>query len=127
MNVWQRVIWLSAAGALGTLARYGLSGLVQRVTGSLFPWGTLAVNGIGSFLFGLVWVLAAERMVVSGEARLVILTGFMGAFTTFSTFSAETGQMLLRAQWAAGMANLFGSLILGLLCFFLGLFLGRLV
>jgi len=127
MNVWQRVIWLSAAGALGTLARYGLSGLVQRVTGSLFPWGTLAVNGIGCFLFGLVWVLAAERMVVSGEARLVILTGFMGAFTTFSTFSAETGQMLLRAQWAAGMANILGSLILGLLCFFLGLFLGRLV
>ena len=127
MNVWQRVIWLSAAGALGTLARYGLSGLVQRVTGSLFPWGTLAVNGIGCFLFGLVWVLAAERMAVSGEARLVILTGFMGAFTTFSTFSAETGQMLLRAQWAAGMANILGSLILGFLCFFLGLFLGRLV
>lgn len=127
MNIWQRLICLSAAGALGTLARYGLSGLVQRVTGSLFPWGTLAVNGLGCFLFGLVWVLAAERMVVSGEARLVILTGFMGAFTTFSTFSAETGQMLLRAQWAAGMANILGSLILGLLCFFLGLFLGRLV
>lgn len=127
MNVWQRLICLSAAGALGTLARYGLSGLVQRVTGSLFPWGTLAVNGIGCFLFGLVWVLAAERMALSGEARLVILTGFMGAFTTFSTFSAETGQMLLRGQWAAGVANILGSLILGLLCFFLGLFLGRLV
>jgi len=127
MNVWQRIIWLSAAGALGTLSRYGLSGLVQRLAGSLFPWGTLAVNSIGCFLFGLVWVLAAERLVISGEARLVILTGFMGAFTTFSTFTAETGQMLLRAEWAAGMANVFGGVAVGLLCFFLGLFLGRLV
>jgi len=125
MNVWQRILCLSIAGAAGTLARYGLSGLVQRHSGALFPWGTLIVNSIGCFLFGLVWALAMERMVIGSDARLLILTGFMGAFTTFSTFTAETGNMLADAQWVLGLVNSLGGLAVGLIMFFLGLFLGR--
>jgi CrcB protein len=117
---------LAAAGALGTLARYGLGGMVQRATNSSFPWGTLAVNALGSFLFGFVWSLAEERLVISGETRFIILTGFMGAFTTFSTFSFETSTMLRDTEWLLAAGNVLGQVVLGLLLVFVGLFVGRL-
>ncbi len=85
--------WLCFAGAAGTLARYGLAGLMQRLLGESFPWGTLTVNALGCFLFGVVWMLAEDRLVISGQTRFVILTGFMGAFTTFSTFAFETAAL----------------------------------
>jgi len=125
MNALQRIFCLFLAGGAGALARWSLCGLVQRLTGSLFPWGTLVANSLGCFFFGLIWVLATERMVLSSELKLIVLTGFMGAFTTFSTFTAETGQMLARAEWLSGAANAFGGLAIGLFCFFLGLALGR--
>jgi CrcB protein len=120
-----KLLWLAAAGALGTLARYGLGGLVQRVHQSAFPWGTFAVNALGCFLFGLVWTLAEERLVISGETRAIVLIGFMGAFTTFSTFAFETGAMLRDAEWLLAAVNLVAHNGLGLVCFFLGVGLGR--
>jgi CrcB protein len=95
--------FLAIAGAIGTICRYGLAGLVQRICGASFPWGTLTVNAVGCLLFGVVWTLAEERLVISGQVRFVALTGFMGAFTTFSTFAFETGEFLRDAEW-------FGSL-----------------
>jgi CrcB protein len=120
-----KLLWLASAGALGTLARYGLGGLVQRVHQSTFPWGTFAVNAVGCFLFGLVWTLGEERLVIGGETRAIILIGFMGAFTTFSTFTFETGAMLRDAEWLLATANLLAHNGLGLACFFLGAALGR--
>jgi CrcB protein len=120
-----KLTWLAAAGAVGTLARYGLGGLVQRLHQTSFPWGTLVVNGLGCFLFGLVWTLAEERLVIGGEMRTVILIGFMGAFTTFSTFAFETGAMLRDAEWLLAAGNLLAHNLLGLTLFFLGAATGR--
>jgi CrcB protein len=123
----QKLFWIGAAGALGTMARYGLSNLFQRVVGFSFPWGTLAVNVLGCFLFGVVWSLAEDRLVISGETRLIFLVGFMGAFSTFSTFMFETGALLREYEWAAAAINLLGQNALGLAFLLLGQAAGRLV
>ena len=123
--MWQKLLWIAIAGACGTLARYGLSGIVHRWFGSDFPWGTVIVNVIGCFVFGIVWALAGEKGVVSAEARVVILVGFMGAFTTFSTFISETGQLMSDSALLIGLANVALQLTAGIGVFFLGLTLGR--
>ena len=120
-----KLAWLAGAGALGTLARYGVGGVVQRALGGAFPWGTLVVNALGCLLFGLVWALAEERLVISGETRVILLVGFMGAFTTFSTFAFETSAMLRDAEWSFALANVLSQNVLGIACFFAGLALGR--
>lgn len=118
---------LALAGALGTLCRYGLSGAVHRFSGAGFPWGTLSVNALGCLLFGFVWTLGEERFVISGQTRFILLTGFMGAFTTFSTFAFETGAFLQDSAWRLAAGNLLAHNVLGLVCLFLGLLLGRFV
>ena len=126
--MWHQLAWIAAAGAVGTLARYGLAGVIQHVFHeAAFPWGTLVVNASGCFLFGLVWTLADERFVIGSQTRTVILVGFMGAFTTLSTFAFETGQFARDAQWGWALANIAAQNGLGLLCLFLGFVAGRLV
>ena len=126
-QLWQKLALLAVAGAAGTLARYGLSGLVQRLLPTGFPWGTFVVNGLGCLLFGIVWALAEERLVIGGLTRLVLLVGFMGAFTTFSTFAFETGQMLDGAQWLMAAANVLAQNVLGIALVLAGIALGRLL
>lgn len=121
----QQLLWLALAGALGTLSRYAVTGVVQRLCGETFPWGTLAANCGGCLLFGLLWMLAEERLLISGEQRFIVLTGFMGAFTTFSTFAFETGVFLRDSEWLLAGANLIVQNVLGLAAVFAGLFLGR--
>lgn len=123
----QKLALIALAGSLGTLARYGLAGLVQRWAGLGFPWGTAAVNVLGSFCFGLVWTLAAERAALSPETRAVVLTGFMGAFTTFSTFMFETGELVRAGQWLLAVANVAGQSVLGLAAVFGGWALARML
>ncbi|MGE4422003.1 MAG: fluoride efflux transporter CrcB [Pseudodesulfovibrio sp.] len=122
-----KILLLALAGALGTLARYWLSGAVYDIMGRELPWGTAAVNLLGCLLFGLIWVMADERQLLRPETRLVILVGFMGAFTTFSTLIFETGELMRGAQWASTALNLVGQNILGLVAFAIGSTLGRLV
>jgi len=119
------ILLLAAAGALGTLARVGLCGAVQRLAGTDFPVGTLAVNAAGAFLFGVIWSLAQERMPISPQARLILLAGFLGAFTTFSTFAFETGQLLSDRQWVMAAANVAAQNILGVGLFLAGVVLAR--
>jgi len=111
----QNILLLSIAGALGTLARYGTSELVAHLVGKKFAWSTLTVNLVGSFLFGLVWTLVVKRQVLSEQAGLVILTGFMGAFTTFSTFAFESSQFFETGRWQAALVNLALQNVLGIL------------
>jgi len=128
-----KIIWLAAGGALGTMARYGLSGLVQRLgghymgqtLGGSFPWGTLAVNVIGCFLFGLIWSLTEQGFRIDGHLRLAIFTGFLGAFTTFSTFAFDSGQMFRDSQWLFLMGNVVVQNGLGLAALLLGFAMGR--
>ena len=118
---------LAFAGALGTLARYGTAGVVQRIHGSSFPWGTLAVNSTGCFLAGLLWTLFESRWPVSGETRAVVLVGFMGAFTTFSAFILESGELMRAAEWMSAFANLAMQNIFGFVALFAGIALARTV
>ena len=121
----QKLLLVALAGAVGTLARYALAGAVQRVAPATFPYGTLVVNVVGCILFGLVWALADERLLISAEVRTILLVGFMGAFTTFSTYAFETGAFLRDAQWAAAAGNLIAQNVLGIAGFLVGLALGR--
>ena len=121
----QRTVLIALAGALGTTARYGLGGFVQRLSGGDWPWGTLFVNVVGCFLFGLVWTLADERLVISEEAKLVVLGGFMGAFTTFSTFIFDTHGFIRDAEWALAFGNIAVQTLVGLGFLFVGVMAGR--
>ncbi len=125
MNLIAKVFWIAGAGAAGALARYGITGLVFRIYGGTFPAGTFIVNVVGCFLFGLIWPLAEERLIVSGELRTIILVGFVGSFTTFSTLIFESQELLRDAQWLAAAVNIFGQTILGLAALLLGLWIGR--
>jgi len=123
----QKLFWLALAGALGTLARYGVAGTAQRVFGGEFPWGTLAANLVGCFLAGLFWSVAESRLSISGQMRTIVLMGFMGAFTTFSAFMLETSELLRDAQWSWALGNIALQNILGLILFFIGLGIGRFI
>jgi CrcB protein len=122
-----KILMLCIAGALGTLARYGLQGIVQRWTGGSFPWGTLAVNALGCLAFGLIWTAASERQLIGPQLRTVLLVGFMGAFTTFSSFVFETEQLGRGGQWLLAGANVGLELALGAAALAVGIVLGRLI
>ena len=120
-----KLLWLALAGAAGTLSRYGLGRLVEARHTTAFPWGTLVVNGIGCFLFGIVVSTAGQRLSISAETRAVVTVGFLGAFTTFSTYLAETVPMLQDQRYGMAAANLLAQNILGIGLFLVGAFLGR--
>ncbi|MFG0251843.1 MAG: fluoride efflux transporter CrcB [Phycisphaerales bacterium JB038] len=120
-----KILLIGAAGAAGTLARYGLSGFVQARFAGVFPYGTLAVNLLGCLCFGLIIALADRYTALSSEARIILLVGFMGAFTTFSTFMFETQKLLEDGEWVRLSLNLLGQNLGGLACIILGLALGR--
>ena len=122
-----KIALIALAGAFGTICRYWLSGVVYDVLGRDFPWGTWAVNILGCFLFGLVWILSEERGFLSAQARILILTGFMGAFTTFSTFIFESGGILNDGQWLKLALNLGGQNLVGFMALYLGTGLGRVI
>ena len=121
-----KLIGIAVAGGVGTLARYGLSGLVQQycAAGSS-GWGTLVVNVVGCFLFGLIWTMTESVLGGAADLRLYVLTGFMGAFTTFSTLHFETGQMLRDSQWVAAAGNLMGQNALGICMLLAGMAMGK--
>lgn len=110
-----RILFLVVFGALGTLARYGLQGVVQERAGTLFPTGTLVVNLAGCFLLGGIGQYALEHLWVSPEWRLAITIGFFGAFTTFSSFGWETIHMLQDGEWAGAGIYVATSVVGGLL------------
>jgi len=122
-----RILVIALAGAAGTLTRYWLSGLVQRLCGTDFPWGTWAVNTVGCMLFGLVWVLSEERFLLSNQVRFFILVGFMGAFTTFSTYIFESYAMVGDGAWLRFAFNMAGQNLAGFAAFYLGAVLGRII
>jgi fluoride exporter len=115
------IIWVGAGGFLGSVLRYFVSGAVQQLSGSLnFPYGTLAVNVIGCLLIGFLSQLVEMRGVLNAEARLLIMTGLLGGFTTFSTWSNETMTLLRDGQVGLALVNVGGSVALGLLAVWAG-------
>lgn len=122
-----KLLLIALAGSLGTLARYGLGGLVQERISGVFPWGTVVVNLLGCLLFGIVWSSLEERWPTSGETRMIILVGFMGAFTTFSTFMFETAQLLGDREWLPALGYFTIHNVGGLAALVAGLAVGRLL
>ena len=112
---------VGSGGFVGALARYGLSGLVQRqIALTTFPYGTLVVNLLGCFLIGVVAGLADSRQLFGPEARTFALIGLLGGFTTFSTFGYETFAMIRDAEYLRVAANVGTHVILGLSLVWLG-------
>lgn len=122
-----RFLWICLGGAVGTGARYLLSGWLARTAGIGFPWGTLAVNVIGSFLLGLIMQIALGTDLLSPTLRLTLTTGVMGGFTTYSTFNYETLQYLQQNDWLMGFLNLSVTVIACLAAGSLGLVAGRML
>lgn len=123
----EKIILLAVGGACGTLGRYGMSGLAHRLFGESFPFGTFFVNILGCFLFGLIVGFFEIRGAPGPEARLLLLTGFMGAFTTFSTFIYESSAMIRLSEWLPLAANLAGQITVGLILMFLGMAVARIL
>ena len=120
-----RLLLIAVFGAAGTLARYGLQGLVQVRVGSTFPWGTLFINLTGCFFLGLIGQMMLNRMMVSSEFRIAIAVGFFGGFTTFSSFGWEAAKMLEAGEWLRSMTYVAASVLLGLLLSAVGIRLGN--
>ncbi len=105
--------------------RFVVSTNIHRLAGRDFPYGTLSVNVIGSLLMGFLYIMLIERSSLSAEWRSLLLIGFLGAFTTFSTFSIETLNLLEGGEFLKAAANILLSVILCLTAAWLGLFFGR--
>jgi CrcB protein len=110
-----RLFLIGVFGAIGTLARYGLQGLVQIKIGSTFPYGTLLINLTGCFFLGLIGQILLNRMIVPPEWRMAIAVGFFGGYTTFSSFGWETAKMLEAGEWLWATGYVAASVAFGLL------------
>jgi len=123
-----KLLLIAVAGGLGALARYWLSGVIaNRLPESGFNWGTACVNLLGCLVFGVLYALMESRLSISPEARTVTLVGFMGAFTTFSTFAFDTAVLMQDARWLLVGGNLLLQNGVGIAALLLGLAIGRLV
>ncbi|HEV8366933.1 MAG TPA: fluoride efflux transporter CrcB [Pyrinomonadaceae bacterium] len=123
----QRLFLIGFAGLVGTLCRYGLSGLVARRFGETFPTGTLIVNVLGCFLAGFLYYLFQERFLVGEVVRTAVMIGFLGGFTTFSSFALQTLTLLRDGEVFLATLNIVISNVAGLLTVWAGYSLARLV
>ena len=121
-----RLVLISLGGAVGTAARYLLSVWLLRTLGPAFPYGTLAVNVIGSFLLGVIMQAGLDTTVLSPTARVVLGTGVMGGFTTYSAFNYETLQYLQQGAWATAALYVVTTLLVCLGAGALGMLAARL-
>jgi CrcB protein len=118
-------LWVALGGALGSVARFGISGLAVRAFGTTFPWGTLIVNVAGSLAIGIAAGLTSTdgRALVAGDARAFVIVGVLGGFTTFSAFSLETFNLARSNGWFAAGTNVLASVAVCLVAVGLGYWL----
>ena len=120
-----QILAVAIGGALGALSRYWMVGLVSRLFERNFPYGTLAVNVLGSFLIGIGYIVIVQRLHVASEWHAILMVGFIGAFTTFSTFSLETVSLLQEGRFVAALTYIFSSVLICLLATAAGIFLAK--
>jgi CrcB protein len=114
----EKLIAVCIGGALGSGARYLVSGWVARAFPSAFPWGTMTVNALGSFLLAFLMVVGLTTESLSPTWRIALTTGAMGGFTTYSTFNYETTELVREGATALAIANVFGTIVV---CLFFGI------
>jgi CrcB protein len=120
-----KILYLGIFGGLGCIARYAVSGWVYNLAGKALPYGTLAVNVIGSLLLGLIMEGSLRSTLLSPELRFGITVGFMGGFTTFSTFSYETVRLLEEGSLVAAGANVLLNVTVCVAAALVGIYLAR--
>lgn len=123
----QRLLWISLGGAVGTGARYLVGGWAMKWLGSGFPYGTFAVNVIGSFLLAALMYVGTNTEWMNPTVRVAVTTGMMGGFTTYSTFSYETMSYINDGAWSMGALNVGVTVSACLVASFLGFAVGRYV
>ena len=122
-------LWVAVGSALGGVARYWCSGIIANLVGETFPWGTLIVNVVGSFLIGLIATVSGTdgRFIISAEARQFLMVGILGGFTTVSSFSLQTLTLARDGQWLLVGANVVGSVVLCLIMVWAGHMLATMI
>lgn len=120
-----KYLWIGLMGFLGTLTRYWLGGVVSARTASAFPWGTFVVNASGAFLLGFLATVGVERGLLPPTARIALTVGFLGAYTTFSTWTLETLRLLESGSYLLALLNVSGSVFAGILGVWAGVVIGR--
>jgi len=119
------VVLVGVGGFFGAIARYGIDSFVSRATGGSFPFGTLVVNVSGALVLGILYAMTVERAALPAEIRAPVMIGFIGAYTTFSTWMLETWRLAEDGAMLAAAVNIGGSVVLGLAAMFAGLAIGR--
>ena len=122
-----KLVNLVMGSIAGGLARYFLAGAVYRAFGTAFPYGTLVVNLIGCFIIGFLAAVAEEKFALNHEMRLLLMIGFCGAFTTFSTFMLETANLLKDGETLRAFMNVALSVVIGFIAFKLGVLTGEII
>lgn len=123
----EQFLLISLGAIAGANARYWVGDWVAQRVGASFPYGTLVVNLTGTLLLGIFITLATERFLWDPRWRILVAIGFCGSYTTFSSYTYESMNLILTGQTASGLLNLFGSAILGALVMTAGIFVGRLI
>lgn len=121
----EKFLLISAGAILGANARYWIADWASQKIGTGFPYGTLIINFTGSLLLGFFLTLATEKLMIDPRWRLMVSVGFLGAYTTFSTYTFESFNLISKGQWLPGLINLIGSSILGLIAVGIGVYLGK--
>jgi len=116
----EKWIYLLLGGLVGTASRYGLAGVVSQKMGAGFPWGTMAVNITGCFVIGFLDVIFEKKFLMSPNYRILLMTGFCGAFTTFSTLMLETSNLLKENEFMYAFGNVAISFVIGFAAFKIG-------
>ncbi len=121
----QQIILIAIGGAAGALSRYGIAQLSRGLVYQHWPLGTFLVNIVGSFLIGMAFVAITERGALHPDWRYILIVGFLGAFTTFSTFSLETVAMLEAGRFGLALAYMLSSLLICVIGCWLGILVAR--
>ena len=121
-----QILYIAIGGSVGAVSRFLLSGFINRTSNDGFPWGTLTVNLIGSLLIGF-FIELFSRTIIPENLRSIILIGFLGAFTTFSTYTLESINLLRGTEIKLFIQNILMQNVLGLVCVIFGIYLSRIV
>jgi CrcB protein len=120
-----KILAVAAGGAIGATARMGLGGFIDRRIPENFPWDTMTINVIGCVLYGIIWYELDRRVGVRADLKPFLITGFLGAFTTFSTFAYNSAMLLAKGQYLFAVTNIVAHDVLGVLAIFAGLAIAR--